>query len=179
MKMINKHKNTADKKSQISSATPKRAQEEMVGFAIIMVVVFVILLVFLSLSLRNKESQAVESYEVEAFIDSMLAFTTPCEDYLDVYESVQDLLFKHFDHEPCVNDFSTAILMPTLEGILNNSWNVGQNNSVKGYSLQILSGSSDVINLGRGNQTRDSKGSAKTLYRSRGDPIDITFIAYY
>jgi len=157
----------------------KRAQEEMVGFAIIMVVVFVILLVFLSLSLRNSDEQAVKSYEVEAFVDSMLAFTTPCEDYLDVYEDVHDLLFKHFDREACVNGFSTDILIPTLGGILNSSWSVGQNNSVKGYSLQILSGNSDIINIGGGNQTRNSRGSEKSLYRSRGNPIYIKFTAYY
>ena len=40
----------------------KLGQEEMVGFAIIMVIVFVIMLVFLGFSMSNSDKEAVENY---------------------------------------------------------------------------------------------------------------------
>lgn len=159
----------------------KRGQEELIGFAIIMVVVFVILLVFLGLSMRDRGHDPIESYEVEAFIDAMLAYTTDCEDYLDTYESLDDLLFKHFNNEQCVNGPPGPILDSTLMDLLNKSWNVGPNASIKGYDMVIRGGGAAAITMtfGEGNQTSNSRGSLKSLYSSRGSPINITFIAYY
>jgi len=56
----------------------KKAQEEMVGFALIIIVVAVILLVFLSIGLRKDGREDVESYEVASFIQSLLQYHTSC-----------------------------------------------------------------------------------------------------
>ncbi len=46
----------------------KKAQEELVGFALIIIIVAVILLFLIVFSLRSNEKEAVESYEVNSFI---------------------------------------------------------------------------------------------------------------
>ena len=61
----------------------KKAQEEMVGFALIIILVAVILLIFLGFSLRDQEKETIESYEVESFIQSFLQYTSDCRDNLE------------------------------------------------------------------------------------------------
>ena len=44
----------------------KKAQSEMVGFALIIIIVAVVLLVFLSASVRNSNDDNTQSFEVES-----------------------------------------------------------------------------------------------------------------
>ena len=157
----------------------KKGQEEMVGFAIIMVIVFVIMLVFLGFSMSGSDKEAVESYESQSFVKSMLAYTTTCDDYREVYLKTQDLIFKCDTNATCVNGNSSCeILVTTLKEILIESWNVGVNSSVKGYSLKIGGEENELVSLERGNMTRNSKGYVETLPRG-GKTIDVSFVVYY
>jgi hypothetical protein len=57
----------------------KKAQEEMVGFVLIMLIVAVIFLVFLAIFVRNGLiNRDVDSLEISHFLDSMLEYTTEC-----------------------------------------------------------------------------------------------------
>src|SRR3989338_7985995 len=56
----------------------KRSQEEMVGFALIIILVSIILLVFLAFSLSKSKTESTESYEVNSFLQSTLQYTTAC-----------------------------------------------------------------------------------------------------
>ena len=57
---------TMKKKAQEpNSMSFKKAQEEIVGFSMIIVIVAVILLIFLSFSLKSPPKSEVESFEVE------------------------------------------------------------------------------------------------------------------
>jgi hypothetical protein len=58
----------------------KKAQNEIVGFAIILVVVSVALIMFLVISAKKPSDDFIENYEVEAFIQSFLEYTTTCAD---------------------------------------------------------------------------------------------------
>ena len=78
--MREKTKKAQEQKSKILVALPKRAQEEMVGFALIVIIVSVILVIFLGFSLRDQGKENVESYEVESFIQSFLQYTSECRD---------------------------------------------------------------------------------------------------
>ncbi|MBI2057207.1 hypothetical protein HYT91_03060 [Candidatus Pacearchaeota archaeon] len=57
----------------------KIGQEEMVGFALIIILVSVILLVFLAFSLNKPKTEATESYEVNSFLQSSLQYTSSCQ----------------------------------------------------------------------------------------------------
>src|SRR4030043_445 len=61
----------------------RSGQEEMVGFVVIVVMVSVALLILLGFLLKSSNKGAVESFEIENFIQSTLQYTTDCEDYTE------------------------------------------------------------------------------------------------
>ena len=156
----------------------KKAQEELVGFGLIMIVVAVILLVFLSLALKNPEKEAVESYETDSFIQAMLQFHTDCEDYTGPLD-IKDLIFSCDIEESCLDGrFSCDVLDSTLREIVESSWQVSADGPVKGYELGILINSVEILNIQEGNLTNTYKGSRQPFPPKRGSLIEITFNAY-
>src|SRR3989338_8353081 len=97
----------------------KHAQEEMVGFALIIIVVAVILLVFIGFSIRKPQKENVESYEVANFIQSFLDYTTKCKDSANLeYLSIQKLIFYCNNKETCLDGKDACeVLDSTLRGI--------------------------------------------------------------
>lgn len=158
----------------------KLAQEEMIGFAIIIVIVFVIMLVFLGFSMsKSSNKEAVESYEAESFVQAMLAYTTTCGDYKEVYLKTQDLIFKCDSNKTCINgENSCDVLVTTIKEILLGAWNVEGNSSIKGYSLKIGDENKELVSLQRGSITRNSRGAIESLPRT-GKTIKVSFVVYY
>ena len=172
-----KLKKTQDQKSKISSAIQnKSGQEEMIGFALIVILVAVILLVFLGFSMRAPQKETVESYEIESFIQASLQYTTTCvEGYEPKYYSIRKLITACENNENCLDESSTCdVLKSTFKEIIEESWHIGENLPVKGYELKILSDNNEILLIQKGNITKNSKGSAQYL---RG--TDIFFTAYY
>jgi Ni,Fe-hydrogenase I cytochrome b subunit len=157
----------------------KRAQEEMVGFALIIIIVAVILLVFLGFFLTRPNTQSVQSYETENFVQSMLQTSTQCQDFYG-YLSVQDLIYLCSSQALCSDDEdSCAVLSSTLTGILNKSWTVGQGSAIKGYVLNITSSNGEISSITLGNITSNSEGTSQGLPSKNGVSVDIMFNAYY
>lgn len=156
----------------------KKAQEEIVGFALIIIIVAVVLLFFLNFYIRSGEKEGVESYEVDSFIQAFLHYTTECEDYFE-YLSVQKLIFECNDDARCLNDDREAceILNSTLKGIVRESWIVGEDRPIKGYELKITANQEEILLFRDGNITRNYKG-AKQDFAKGGDSIEIFFRAY-
>jgi hypothetical protein len=154
----------------------KSGQEEIIGFALIVVIVAVIILIFISFSLTRPQKEPVESYEIENFIQSLLQYTTDCEDNLE-HLSMQKLIISCFESDYCKNKKSACeVLNKTLFGILKTSWNIGEENPVKGYFLNISSKTEKIISLKEGNITKNYKWSTQSLGKKN---IEINFIAYY
>ena len=102
----------------VEIARKKRAQEEMVGFALIIILVAVIFLVFLGFSLRNQEKKNVESYEVESFLQSLLQYTTKCENNVERL-SVRKLISSCYAKEKCLDEKNSCdVLKSDLTRIL-------------------------------------------------------------
>jgi len=139
----------------------RKGQEEMVGFALIVVIVAVILLVFLSFSLREDEPEAVKSYEIDNFIQSVLYYTI--EDNVDIRDLIRDC--KNYD-EDC------DVLEIELKTILEESWIVEEGSVIRGYNLKIVDGDEEIFNLEKGEITQNYKS------RSQED-AELTFIVYY
>ncbi|MCD4666454.1 hypothetical protein K8R47_01440 [archaeon] len=139
----------------------RRAQEEMVGFALIVVIIAVILLVFLSFSLREDEPDVIKSYEIDNFIQSVLYYTI--EDNVDVRDLIREC--KNYD-ENC------DILKTELKGILEESWIVEEGSVIKGYNFKIVDGDKEIINLEKGEFTQNYK------FREQSD-AELTFAVYY
>ncbi len=157
----------------------KRAQEEMVGFALIIIIVAIIMLVFLGFSLRSPQKETVESYEVESFIQSFLQYTTECENNVERL-SVQKLIFSCNNKELCINGAKSCdILKSDLSQILNESWKIGADRPVKGYELSIKTDQNQtILELKNGETTVNSKGAVQEFFRSN-TLINIIFRAYY
>ena len=156
----------------------KKSQEEMVGFALIIIIVSVIMLIFLAISLSNNQKENVESYEVESFIQGFLQHTTDCRDNLEFLE-VQKLIFKCVKNELCSDGRKTCeVLSEVLNELVSESWIVEEDTPVKGYNLLIAEENSTVVEFSDGNITSNSKGSIQDFSRS-GRLISISFEAYY
>lgn len=157
----------------------KKAQEEMVGFAIIIVVVSVILLIFLGFSLNKPEKQTVESYEVESFIESLLQYSTDCSNYREDSPSIKRLIMECYNQNMCTDGRSACeALNSILSNIIEEVWKVGETRPVKGYELNINSNDEDFVSIVEGNVTKNYKTSTQNFIKS-GQSINIFFTAYY
>lgn len=155
-----------------------KAQEEIAGFGVILVLVGVIALLFIGLlASRNKTTENIEDYQITSFIQASLQVTTLCEKN-GKNISVKDLINECVKEAECSNgEKSCLILNDTLTGILARSWEpVGENLSIQGYKLNITSNEEKVIFLKKGVLTsKETKGSSQVL------PKDINFFfeVYY
>jgi hypothetical protein len=71
----------------------KRAQQEMVGFVIIVVIVTIIGVIFLSLTAFKVDKTRKSSIEVSNFLQAAMYYTTDCaSDYYPRYREMQDLI---------------------------------------------------------------------------------------
>jgi len=153
----------------------EKAQEEMVGFALIIILVSVVLLVFLGFTLRDQGKETVESYEVESFIQSFLYYTTNCRDNLE-FLSIQKLISDCNNNRICLDQRQACdVLKPILKEIVEESWNIGTDTAIKGYELTINSAEKEILKLKEGNTTKNSKGSVQFLPNN----IEIFFTVHF
>lgn len=158
----------------------RKGQEEMVGFALILILVAIILLVFIGFSIRSPEKESVESYEVESFLQSMLQYTTSCENNIEKLP-VQRLISFCNSKEKCLDERNSCeVLKSDLEEMLSNSWVVGEERPVKGYELTIVTSENNgsILDIRAGNVTTNSKGSSQDFFRSQ-TLYEVQFKAYY
>lgn len=155
----------------------KKGQEEMIGFALIVIVVAVILLFFLWFSLNNDSGNGIDSYEANSFIQGFLQYTTTCKQTFD-YLDVQDLIFSCLDKEECNDgENSCNVLNSTLKGLTESSWGVGEDSFYKGYDLEINSAQGNIVSIKGGNETNTYK-SGKQDFAQSGDSVEIIFRIY-
>jgi hypothetical protein len=153
-----------------------KGQSEMVGFALILIIVAVLILIFLSFSLKKDNSEFVESYEVESFLQASLEQTTNCSmKYGSNFLSLVKVIRSCIDEEICFNgEDPCQIMNQTVEGILENAWKVGKDWPTKGYSFKVLSKGEKVLILNEGNVTRESKGDIQVL----DEGLEISFVVF-
>ncbi len=158
----------------------KFGQEEIVGFALIIIIVAVILLIFLGFSLRKPQKELVESYEVESFIQAFLQYTSSCRDSGDLeYLSIKKLIFDCKKKRTCLDGKDICeVLDSTLTNLVEESWKIGADRPIKGYELKIISNEEEMLLLKKGEITQNYKGSIQD-FRESGNSFDISFIAYY
>lgn len=155
----------------------KRGQEEIIGFALIIVFVAIIFLVFISLSLNKKSQTTVESYEAESFLQAVLDYTTSCEDYKGRIE-IRDLVFDCNEEFVCLNgENSCDVLNETIGNILEKSWNIEEESLYKGYEFEIKTNEKSLICIQKGNQTKNSKGAVQD-YSKNSRNAEISFNIY-
>jgi len=160
----------------------KRAQEEMVGFALILIIVSVIILVFFSLSMKNK-GVVEESYVIDNFLQALLPYTTDCVIGGNIADI--DKLIKKCSSEGsqlCFEDPNgrnyCEALNDTLERLIQSSWMVREESFYKGYDFKIIDYSLEenpilLTNITRGIKTSTFKGSLQNI-----EDLNIIFNVY-
>ena len=146
-----------------------KAQEEMIGFALIIILVSVILLVFLAFSL-NKPKTETESYEVNSFLQASLQYTTTCQTSsgIEKYNTIQDLVFECDLKNKCSNEKNTCeVLNEILTDILKESWPTGEDRPNKGYELTINTKEELILNLQEGVITNNCRGSSQSFSKAK------------
>lgn len=169
-----------EQKCKIFAAKPKKAQEEMVGFALIVIIVVVILVAFLAISLKKGEREPVESYKVEGFINSLLQYHTSCEDRVRRFIPIRDLIYWCDENNKVCLDGNNScdILKEALSSIINASWHVGTDTPVKGYVFNITKDNAlieEIPIFDVGKKTYNSFGASESLPHR----VDIRFKVYY
>jgi hypothetical protein len=118
----------------------RKAQEEMVGFVLIVVIVVIIGLVVLGIMIRNPQNESVkDSTDVAQFIGSVLEYTSPCaKGHEPAYLNVRDLIVECYRGTSCSNGNQTCLeLNRTLANLINNSLNIKEESFYTGYTLNL------------------------------------------
>ena len=150
----------------------KKAQEEMVGFALILIIVSIIILVFVSLTLTSPPSDEIQSTEVENFLQALLQHTTTCEDNLG-YLPVQRLILKSKSGGNCLDERSfKEALEQEVEEITDNVWRIDKEG---GYTLMITSEQETILEITKGNVSSNYKAASPVILPG----VDISFKAYF
>lgn len=153
----------------------KLGQEEIIGFAVIVVIVTIILIFFLVFSLHG--SNQVQSYESSSFLQSSMQYTSACESNFD-HLSVQDLISACYSSQTCDNGKDACtVLNETLNSILDKSWQVGPDFPVKGYEMNISSVRGYLFLAEKGNITATAEGAQQIIPKS-GVSIQVLFNKY-
>jgi hypothetical protein len=160
-----KKKTWNQKIENFSLLSRKLGQEEMVGFAVIIVIVSVIALILLGFLLKGTEKKAVENYEIESFIQSSLQYTSDCESYLG-FLPVQELIISCEANNKCLDERdSCEVLKATMNNLITKSWDIGEKSAVKGYKWKIIVNEQEKSILQGGNETVNYIGGFQDFSR--------------
>jgi len=117
----------------------KKAQNEIVGFVLIVVLVVVIGVIFLGISLRKAHPVSVKDAELSSFLESGMRYTSECAvSYEPDYDNMQDLIKSCYNNRNCRNNLSACdVLNLTYTEMLKASFPVGEDRPVKAHILNI------------------------------------------
>ena len=154
----------------------KKAQSELVGFGVIVIIVSILILIFISFSLRDS-GESVENHETEDFVQSVIQYTTSCARNSQInYLPYLDLVRACSNNEVCFDGARACeVLNQTSYLIVENSWEVGEDYPVKGYNFKLSYQGEDFVTLSKGRVTNQNKGSIQVFSES----LQIVFTAYY
>jgi len=118
----------------------KKAQHEIVGFVLIIIIVTIVGLIFLSLSIGKGDVSKRTSVEISHFLEASMHYTTDCAvSYIPNYETLQDLIKSCYKNnlETCLNDKGVCeALNSSLEKLMLNL-DIDEDKPNKAYELNI------------------------------------------
>ena len=128
----------------------KRAQQEILGFVLIVLLVTIIGVVFLSFSIGKSRPTKQTSAEISNFLEASMYHTTGCAvNYIPQYREVQDLIKECYKNpeQKCLNGFGVCTeLETTLKTLIDKSLQVSEESPNKAYNLRIYYSSLNSLN---------------------------------
>lgn len=148
----------------------KRSQEEIVGFALIVVIVVVIALVFLMINIRGGSIER-ESLELNNFLTSALKYTTNCTRYSGSYYNLKELIVACSEGSECQNNQdSCKVLNQSFYNILETSYPAGENSTMREVILDVYYNTSDnrgeILKIKFGEECNTKKLTASNIIPS-------------
>ncbi len=118
----------------------KKAQEEIVGFVLIVVIVAIITVILLGISIRSDNAKVdQESKDVYQFLESAMQLTTTCSiSYEPDYSKLNELIsICYLGTSKCLNGENPCSLSnKTISSLLSDSFLANQDSSIKGYEFR-------------------------------------------
>lgn len=146
----------------------KKAQEEIVGFVLVIVIVAVVFLIFLGFSIRDTSEVTTESKDVHQFLESSMEYTTDCvTSFYPDYRKLGEMFEECLSNTKCLDERdSCEVLNETLSEIIESSWQIGEDRPLKGYELASFyrvgedSQEEEIIKLNSGDCTGGVRGAS-------------------
>jgi len=122
---------------------PKKGQEELVGFVLVVVIVAIAGLILMGLFLRIEDGRKeTKSADIAQFLDSAFLVTTKCHLSSPLFPSnIGELALacSSDKNELCLEGTNVcSVLNISLQDIIKSSWMVSENSVIKGYDFQIV-----------------------------------------
>ncbi len=153
----------------------KKAQEEIAGFVVIVVLVSILFVIFLGLNLNKQTSTEKESKELSSYLDSLKEFTTNCTLDNRNYANIGEILSYCFKKKSCTpNEDSCGVLNSTLKEIFRATMPFGQDYNLKGYKFEAVYSSKTlrlnetILFISAGNCSSDYRLAEGFLAESNG-----------
>lgn len=174
---------------RLSFLTSRKAQEEIVGFVVIVLLVVVIGVIFLVLSLDNPAS-IEKSKDISRLLDSVMEYSSECthDNYNVNYRNVRDLLKSCYSEagKKCSDGKEVcSVLNETLKGIFDDSLGIGEESKKKGYlfraefSLNATENGKEILRLGKGNCSSNSYIEGENFFAvNKGSITSILQVCY-
>jgi hypothetical protein len=116
----------------------RKAQQEIVGFIIIVIIVAIVGVIFLGIYLRPQASISTKDAEINNLLISSSKYTTDCyKDSEPNYRTIEDLVVDCYQYKKCGNGQSSCeVLNATYYGMLGKIWVTGESSAVRYYELK-------------------------------------------
>lgn len=144
----------------------KRAQEEIIGFVLVVVLVIIISIIFLGIMLRNHGTIEIQnSEELSSFISSVYYLTTECKKSEIYYQAIGDLIVECSENKQCSDGQSSCeVLESTLKkAIQSSTYAVSKDSRISYYTIDVLFKDQPVIQqiseLAEGQEIGNCKGT--------------------
>ena len=160
----------------------KKAQSEIVGFVVIIVIVSIIGLIFLSLSIGRGNVDKRTSVEISDFLQSSMHYTSDCAvNYIPDYKDIQDLIKSCYRDETCLNEKKACeVLEEQYSEIISQSFQVSDDSKNKAYNLNIYYGDLEldlspdyIMNFTQGNfiDCSSEAGASQDIFMNPGNIV--------
>jgi hypothetical protein len=158
----------------------RKAQHEIVGFILIVVIVVVVGLFMLVFYLRQ-EPIRYESLEVQNFLQSSMLYTTECSISTEPMD-LQELIKTCHKGGVCSNNkVACFVLNETISELVHQSWRIGSERPMKAYLIDIYyeEGIKEtILRVSDGNCSGSKSGAEYLIHQYPGDIIASMEICY-
>ena len=122
----------------------RKGQEEMVGFALVVIIVAVVGVLLLGLAIRSNGDKSIsnDNYEIRQFLDSAMHVSSDCAIRSNIdFASVSDLVKECYQNpgNSCLSSRDNVCLElnKTLKDIVNSGLKIGPDRPNKGFIMNI------------------------------------------